>query len=66
MTDLDLEWILKQKLENLANQTSTLISDMEDLTKEIDSFFIIVIGIMIIVMQCGFAFLEAGSVRKAN
>ena len=28
-----------------------------------DAFFLIVIGVIIFFMQCGFAFLEAGSVR---
>ena len=28
-----------------------------------DSFFVIVMGCVVFLMQCGFAFLEAGSVR---
>ena len=31
-----------------------------------DAFFLIVIGMIIFLMQCGFAFLEAGSVRTKN
>merc|ERR1719180_379338 len=31
-----------------------------------DQFFLIVIAIIIFFMQCGFAFLEAGSVRSKN
>ena len=31
-----------------------------------DSFFLIVIGILVFLMQCGFAFLEAGAVRTKN
>ena len=31
-----------------------------------DSFFLIIMGIVVFLMQCGFAFLEAGSVRSKN
>ena len=36
---------------------------IEIIEQENDKFFLIVIGIVIFFMQCGFAFLEAGSVQ---
>ena len=32
----------------------------------LDNLFLIVMGIVVFLMQCGFAFLEAGSVRSKN
>ena len=32
----------------------------------LDSFFLIIMGIIVFLMQCGFALLEAGSVRSKN
>merc|ERR1719516_521324 len=40
--------------------------EIEILKGESDEFFLIVIAIIIFFMQCGFAFLEAGSVRSKN
>jgi len=39
---------------------------LETLVKNSDQFFLVIIGIIIFFMQCGFAFLEAGSVRSKN
>ena len=32
----------------------------------VDAFFLLVMGLIVFLMQCGFAFLEAGSVRSKN
>ena len=50
-----LEW-LRAKSEEAATVSA----------KSSDQFFLIVISIVIFFMQCGFAFLEAGSVRSDN
>ena len=50
----------------LMDENSTDAADMIDISilqTNLDQFFLIVIGIIIFFMQCGFAFLEAGSVR---
>jgi len=36
------------------------------LEEEVDQFFLIMMGMVVFFMQCGFAFLEAGSVRSKN
>ena len=57
-----------EKLELLFNKSLQWEEDGKDLEiliKETDQFFLIVIAIIIFFMQCGFAFLEAGSVRYA-
>lgn len=48
-------------------------TDMNSLQKEIemlkvnlDSFYLVMMSIIIFLMQCGFAFLEAGAVRSKN
>ena len=38
-----------------------IVSTMKN---NVDNFFLIVMGIVVFLMQCGFAFLEAGSVRS--
>ena len=47
---------LKEQLEKLLENQKVLVPNS-------DQFFLIVIAIIIFFMQCGFAFLEAGSVR---
>ena len=47
---------LKEQLEKLLEEQKVLVTNS-------DQFFLIVIAIIIFFMQCGFAFLEAGSVR---
>ncbi|KAL4224585.1 ammonium transmembrane transporter [Mactra antiquata] len=37
-----------------------------DLSSNLDQFFMIIMGMCILFMQCGFAFLEAGAVRSKN
>ena len=37
--------------------------ELDMLKGNVDAFFLIVMGCIVFLMQCGFAFLEAGSVR---
>ena len=48
----------------LKEQLEKLLEDQKVLVTNSDQFFLIVIAIIIFFMQCGFAFLEAGSVRQ--
>ena len=50
------------------NFTSLELQDQKltDLINNLDKFFLVVMGILIIFMQAGFGFLEAGSVRAKN
>ena len=54
---------MEEKLEFLYNKSLKEGKDLEILMNNSDQFFLIVIAIIIFFMQCGFAFLEAGSVR---
>ena len=40
-----------------------LDEDLASVKANVDAFFLIVMGCIVFLMQCGFAFLEAGSVR---
>ena len=51
------------RLFGILNQTKL---DGERLAGESDKLFLLVMSIIIFFMQCGFAFLEAGSVRSKN
>ena len=51
------------KLEMLYNDSLEEKNKLDILINNTDQFFLIVIAIIIFFMQCGFAFLEAGSVR---
>ena len=44
-------------------RTSDNESDMNVLEENVDALFLIVMGCIVFFMQCGFALLEAGSVR---
>jgi len=57
---------LKTVIEKLNNQTIDDAALLSVLKQETDQMFLIVIAIIIFFMQCGFAFLEAGSVRSKN
>merc|ERR550532_1799960 len=48
------------------NFTSFLAEDYNVLKVNVDSLFLIVMGIIVFLMQCGFALLEAGAVRSKN
>ena len=54
---------IAEQLDILKNETIRSHEETEVIKKESDQFFLIVISIIIFFMQCGFAFLEAGSVR---
>jgi Amt family ammonium transporter len=41
----------------------SLDANLKVLMLNTDSFFLVVMGIIVFLMQCGFAFLEAGAVR---
>ena len=64
MSDLDLESVLQKHLEVLGNKTLELTDHELLLADELDALFLVVMSIIIFVMQCGFAFLEAGTVRN--
>ena len=49
-----------------ATQVLTLEQKLASLTKSADATFIITLGLFVFLMQAGFAFLEAGSVRTKN
>ena len=53
----------QEKLEMLYNNSLEEEKNLAILINNTDEFFLIVIAIIIFFMQCGFAFLEAGSVR---
>ena len=59
MTNSNLKSIIESLQES--NRQSEL--DIAELRMESDQFFLILMSIIIFFMQCGFAFLEAGSVR---
>ena len=64
MSDLDLEFVLQKHLEALGNKTLELTDHEILLADELDALFLVVMSVMIFIMQCGFAFLEAGTVRN--
>ena len=43
-----------------------LQQSFDTLKMNIDAFFKVIMGIIVFFMQCGFAFLEAGAVRRKN
>ena len=51
---------MEEKLDFLYNKSEAEVSVIK---QEADQFFLILMSIVIFFMQCGFAFLEAGSVR---
>ena len=63
MPDMFSGFNMEEKLEFLYNKSLKEGKDLEILMNNSDQFFLIVIAIIIFFMQCGFAFLEAGSVR---
>ena len=54
---------LKSIIESLQKRNRQSELDIAELRMESDQFFLILMSIIIFFMQCGFAFLEAGSVR---
>ena len=53
-------------ISSTTTSTTTTPFDSEALKTNLDNFFLIVMGIVVFLMQCGFAFLEAGAVRSKN
>merc|ERR1719266_2353696 len=64
----------QSETDKLLNQTKVLQEQLDSfkekefttLTGNADKFFLLVMGIVVFLMQCGFAFLEAGAVRSKN
>ncbi|XP_041366977.1 putative ammonium transporter 1 [Gigantopelta aegis] len=50
----------------MANVTVVDLNELEDLKKNLDKFFLVIMGMVVFLMQCGFGFLEAGAVRSKN
>ena len=69
---LRLDWDLEvgeiSKMESDHNDTTTLSPEeaLEELKENINSFYLINMSTLVFLMQCGFAFLEAGCVRSKN
>jgi len=66
MLDMFKKMDTEEKLELLYNNSLEEKEKLRILLNNEDEFFLIVIAIIIFFMQCGFAFLEAGSVRSKN
>ena len=60
------EMDMKSQMEFLWGNLTASVERNAEISKEIDKFFLIVMAVVIFFMQCGFAFLEAGSVRYTN
>lgn len=56
----------EEDIAKLQDDTIRLQEALDGMVKNNDQFFLVVIAIIIFFMQCGFAFLEAGSVRSKN
>ena len=54
---------MEELIENIQRRLNESEARTAEIAKETDQFFLIVMSIVIFFMQCGFAFLEAGSVR---
>ena len=54
---------LTEMVKDLTDRLKATEDTQKVLAANSDQFFLIVIAIIIFFMQCGFAFLEAGSVR---
>ena len=54
------------KIEEIVRRLNASETRTAEIAKEADQFFLIVMAVVIFFMQCGFAFLEAGSVRSDN
>ncbi len=58
-------FVLETKYENDSNKNfnEKWRKNQENIPKEVDHFFLLIMSIIIFFMQCGFAFMEAGAVR---
>ena len=74
MADESESTTLQAVLEQVQNATTVAAAvdedeneiDLEVLVANVDNFFLIVMGCIVFLMQCGFAFLEAGCVRYSS
>ena len=57
---------LAAMVKDLTDRLKATEDTQKTLAANSDQFFLIVIAIVIFFMQCGFAFLEAGSVRSVQ
>ena len=60
------EMDMKSQMEFLWGNLNATVERNAEISGEVDKFFLIVMAVVIFFMQCGFAFLEAGSVRYRN
>ena len=63
MEQLTADMSLQDKVDYLMNKSLHTEEEVRIIHQEADQFFLITMSIVIFFMQCGFAFLEAGSVR---
>ena len=68
MATVDTEITTMASSDNIdyGNATYNNTINIKVMQDNINSFFLIVMGIVVFLMQCGFAFLEAGAVRSKN
>ena len=57
---------MEEEIQSILKRLNDSEKRTAEIAKETDQFFLIVMSIVIFFMQCGFAFLEAGSVRSAQ
>ena len=57
------EMAMKTQVQFLWGNLTSSLERNANISAEIDKFFLIVMAVIIFFMQCGFAFLEAGSVQ---
>ena len=65
-SDTTTEGDLAAMVKDLTDRLKATEDTQKTLAANSDQFFLIVIAIVIFFMQCGFAFLEAGSVRSVQ
>jgi hypothetical protein len=63
MEDVAADMDLAGQIKSLTKRLLATEGRQQQLADNNDQFFLIIIAIVIFFMQCGFAFLEAGSVR---
>ena len=51
---------------NITSQLAALETWKEETTENLNQFFLLIMGALVMLMQAGFAFLEAGAVRTKN
>ncbi|CAJ0940078.1 unnamed protein product, partial [Mesorhabditis belari] len=66
MTDFDQENLLSNLTAELLDLRASFEEYKVDQAENLDAFFLCTMAVIIFLMQCGFAFLEAGAVRSKN